>query len=107
MTISKTYQTYRNFQTSGKKKANKAGLHNLWALLTNETLTPNSFIRKGLKFGHILKFLIKVVETQGKIVDGQPNCMHTKSDASEGGAYVEDIPDLPKLSDIGEEEKDK
>ena len=40
-------------------------------------------------------------------MDGQPNCMHTKSDVSEGGAYIEDISDLPKLSDIEEEEKDK
>ena len=100
--MSETYQTYRNFQTSGKKKANKAGLHNLWALLINEILTPNSFDK--VSNSNILKFLIKVVEAQGKIVDGQPNCMHTKYGASEGSTYVEDISDLPKLSDIGEEE---
>ena len=29
----------------------------------------------------------------------------TKSDASEGGAYIGDIPDLPALADIGEEDK--
>ena len=106
--ISKTYQTYRNFQISGKKKkTNKAGLYNLLALLINETLTPNFFNKVSNSDTDTLKSPIKVVETQGKIVDGQPNCMHTKSDASEGGAYIEDIPDLPKLSDIGEEEKDK
>ena len=38
------------------------------------------------------------------MVDGQPNCMHTKSGVSQGSAYIEDISDLPKLSDIGEEE---
>ena len=96
--MSETYQTYRNFQTSGKKKANKAGLHNLWALLINEILTPNSFDK--VSNSDTLKFLIKVV----KIVDGQPNCMHTKYGASEGSDYIEDISDLPKLSDIGEEE---
>ncbi len=106
--MSETYQTYRNFQTSGKKKkTNKAGLHNLWALLINETLTPNFFNKVSNSDTDTLKSPIKVVETQGKIVDGQPNCMHTKSDASEGGAYIEDISDLPKLSDIEEEEKDK
>ena len=101
--MSKTYQTYRNFQTSGKKKANKAGLHNLWALLINEILTPNSFDKVSnsgkVSNSNILKFLIKVV----KIVDGQPNCMHTKYGVSEGSDYIEDISDLPKLSDIGEE----
>ena len=84
------------------------------ALLTNETLTPNFFdkISNSDKVSNsfdkvsnsdTLKFLIKVVEAQGKIVDGQPNCMHTKSDVSEGSDYIEDISDLPKLSDIGEE----
>ena len=103
--ISKTYQTYQNFQISGKKKkTNKAGLYNLLALLINETLTPNFFNKVSNSDTDTLKSPIKVVETQGKIVDGQPNCMHTKSDASEGGAYIEDISDLPKLSDIGEEE---
>ena len=101
--MSETYQTYRNFQTSGKKKANKAILHDLLALLINETLTPNFFdkVSNSAKVSNlnILKFLIKVV----KIVDGQPNCMHTKSGVSEGSAYIEDISDLPKLSDIGEE----
>ena len=106
--MSKTYQTYRNFQISGKKKkTNKAGFYNLLALLINETLTPNFFNKVSNSDADTLKSPIKVVETQGKIVDGQPNCMHTKSDASEGSAYIEDISDLPKLSDIGEEEKDK
>ena len=106
--MSKTYQTYRNFQISRKKKkTNKAGLYNLLALLINETLTPNFFNKVSNSDADTLKSPIKVVETQGKIVDGQPNCMHTKSDASEGGAYIEDISDLPKLSDIKEEEKDK
>ena len=90
-----------------KKKTNKAGLYNLLALLINETLTPNFFNKVSNSDADTLKSPIKVVETQGKIVDGQPNCMHTKSDASEGGAYIEDISDLPKLSDIGDEEKDK
>ena len=106
--MSKTYQTYRNFQISGKKKkTNKAGLYNLLALLINETLTPNFFNKVSNSDADTLKSPIKVVETQGKIVDGQPNCMHTKSDASEGSAYIEDISDLPKLSDIEDEEKDK
>ena len=106
--ISKTYQTYRNFQISGKKKkTNKAGFYNLLALLINETLTPIFFNKVSNSDADTLKSPIKVVETQGKIVDGQPNCMHTKSDASEGSDYIEDISDLPKLSDIGEEEKDK
>ena len=99
--MSETYQTYRNFQTSGKKKANKAILHNLLALLINKILTPIFFNK--VSNSDTLKSLIKVVETQGKIVDGQPNCMHTKSGVSEGSAYIEDISDLPKLSDIGEE----
>ena len=102
MPISKTYKTYRNFQTSGKKKANKAILYNLLALLINKILTPIFFNK--VSNSDTLKFLIKVVEAQGKIVDGQPNCMHTKYGVSEGGAYIEDISDLPKLSDIGEEE---
>ncbi len=38
-------------------------------------------------------------------MDGQPNCMHTKYGVSEGGAYVGDISDLPKLADIGEEKE--
>ena len=87
--------------------ASQAVLHNLLALLTNETLTPNFFNKVSNSDTDTLKSPIKVVETQGKIVDGQPNCMHTKSDASEVGAYIEDISDLPKLSDIEEEEKDK
>ena len=69
--MSKTYQTYRNFQTSRKKKkTNKAGLYNLLALLINETLTPNSFDKVSNSDADTLKFLIKVV----KMVNLQLNC---------------------------------
>ena len=69
--ISKTYQTYRNFQISRKKKkTNKAGLYNLLALLINETLTPNSFDKVSNSDADTLKFLIKVV----KMVNLQLNC---------------------------------
>ena len=71
VTISKTYQTYRNFQISRKKKkTNKAGLYNLLALLINETLTPNSFDKVSNSDADTLKFLIKVV----KMVNLQLNC---------------------------------
>ena len=76
-------------------------------MIKSQIRTRSQIPFKRSQIRNILKFLIKVVETQGKIVDGQPNCMHTKSGVSEGGAYVEDISDLPKLSDIEDEEKDK
>ena len=61
--------------TSGKKmKANKAVFHDLLTLPKNETLTPNFSYK--VSNSDTLKPLSKVVETPGKIVNGQPNvCM--------------------------------
>jgi hypothetical protein len=61
----------------------------------NETLALIFFLK--VSNSDTLKPLIRVVETQGKS-EWTVKCMHTKSDASEGGAYIGDIPDLPALA---------
>ena len=87
--------------------ASQAVLHNLLALLTNETVTPNFFTE--VSNTDILKFLIKVVEVQGKNNEFTAKLygIFTQQifNASEGGDYVGDISDLPKLADIGEEKE--
>ena len=93
--------------------ASQAVLHNLLALLTNETLTPDFF--EELSNADILKFLIKVVEAQGKNSEFTAKLygIFTKKiqifDTSEGDADVGGISALPALEDIGEkvEEKDR
>ena len=68
-------------------------------------MTPELFDK--VSNSDTLKSLIKVVEAQGKNSEFTAKCMYILSDASVGSDYVGDISDLPKLSDIGEEDKGK
>ena len=87
--------------------ASQAILHNLMALLTNETVNPKFF--EEVSNADILKFLIKVVEVQGKNSEFAAKLQGILteriqiSNAGEGDADTGDISDLPRLSDIGED----